>query len=124
MRNDKLETGERRSDCPLSSTLELIGDKWSLLIIRDMMFFGKESYNEFLNSSEGISTNILKDRLVKLSEYGLIAFSGGEKRKKYVLTKTGRDLKPVLEAVAKFGMKHFPRSKAYLEKQMRIASRN
>ena len=123
MSRDKLKTGQRRSDCPLSSTLELIGDKWSLLIIRDMMFFGKESYNEFLNSSEGISTNILKDRLVKLSEYGLIEFSGGEKRKKYVLTKTGRNLKPVLEAVAKFGMKYFPGSKAYLEKQMRGAGR-
>ena len=112
---------KRRSKCPLSSTLELIGDKWSLLIIRDMMFFGKSTYNEFLDSAEGISTNILNDRLVSLSEMRLITFTGTAKRKKYQLTEMGLDLKPVLGAVGAFGMKHFKGSKEYLEKQMKEA---
>lgn len=109
---------QRRSKCPLSSTLELIGDKWSLLIIRDMMFFGKSTYNEFLDSAEGISTNILNDRLITLTKIGLITFSGTAKRKKYALTEMGLDLKPLLGAIGTFGMKHFKGSKEYLEKQM------
>jgi DNA-binding HxlR family transcriptional regulator len=109
----------RRSDCSLNCTLELIGDKWSLLIIRDMMFFGKSSYNEFLDSAEKISTNILSARLINLTESGLIKYTGAANRKKYALTKMGRDLEPVLEVIAKFGMKHFKGSKAYLEKQFK-----
>jgi DNA-binding HxlR family transcriptional regulator len=117
IKDDKRNVG-RRSKCPLSCTLELIGDKWSLLIIRDMMFFRKSTYNEFLDSAEGISTNILNDRLVTLTEIGLITFSGTAKRKKYVLTEMGLDLKPVLGAVGAFGMKYFKGSREYLEKQM------
>ncbi len=117
-KNNKKEE-DRRSDCPLSCSLELIGDKWSLLIIRDMVFFGKSTYNEFLDSGEKISTNILNDRLVKLTEVGLITFSGTAKRKKYALTKMGHDLKPILDAVGTFGMKHFEGSKEYVKKQMR-----
>jgi DNA-binding HxlR family transcriptional regulator len=109
----------RRSKCPLSCTLELIGDSWSLLIIRDMMFLGKSTYNEFLDSAEGISTNILNDRLIRLVEVGLIRFTGTQKRKKYHLTEMGMDLKPVIESVAMFGMKHFKGSKEYLQKQMK-----
>jgi DNA-binding HxlR family transcriptional regulator len=110
---------ERRSDCPLSCTLDLIGDKWALLIIRDIMFFGKSTYNEFLESDEGISTNILNDKLVKLTEVGLITYSGTAKRKKYALTKMGLDLKPLLEAVGLFGMRYFEGSKAHFTKQMK-----
>src|ERR1700743_6195 len=95
-----------RSDCPISCTLELIGDKWSLLIIRDMIFAEKSTYNEFLASSEGISTNILNDRLVTLTENGLITFSGSAKRKKYKLTRKGKDLKPIIKAIGIFGTKH------------------
>ena len=120
--NTKKET-DRRSDCPLSCTLELIGDKWSLLIIRDMMFFGKNTYNEFLASPENISTNILNDRLVKLVGVGVISHTGAAKRKKYSLTKMGNDLKPVLESVGIFGMKHFKGSKKYLEKQLKLVNR-
>jgi DNA-binding HxlR family transcriptional regulator len=109
----------KRSDCPVSCTLELIGDKWSLLIIRDLMFFNKTTYNEFLDSSEKISTNILNDRLVMLREMGLIEYKGLAKRKKYYLTDKGLDLKPVLEAVGNFGMKHFKGSREYVEKKMR-----
>jgi DNA-binding HxlR family transcriptional regulator len=112
----------KRSDCPVSCTLELIGDKWSLLIIRDLMFFNKATYNEFLDSSEKISTNILNDRLVMLKEMGLIKYEGPEKRKKYYLTDKGLDLKPVLEAIGNFGMKHFKGSREYVEKKMKSAS--
>jgi len=118
IKSKKREVG-KRSKCPLSCTLELIGDKWSLLIIRDMMFFGKSTYNEFLDSAEAISTNILNDRLITLTEMGLITFSGTAKRKKYSLTEKGLDLKPVLGAVGAFGIKHFKGSKEYLENQMK-----
>jgi DNA-binding HxlR family transcriptional regulator len=114
---------EKRSGCPLSCTLDLIGDKWSLLIIRDILFFGKSTYNEFLDSSEGISTNILNDRLIKLTELDLITYTGTAKRKKYALTKTGLDLKPVLDAIAMYGMKHFKGSKEYVQKRIKEASR-
>jgi DNA-binding HxlR family transcriptional regulator len=94
--------------------MDLVGDKWSLLIIRDMLYLGKTGYNEFLSSREGISTNILNDRLVKLTEVGLITYTGTAKRKKYVLTKKGIDLKPVLESIALFGMKHSKADKEFL----------
>jgi DNA-binding HxlR family transcriptional regulator len=117
------ETIEKRSDCPVSCTLDLVGDKWSLLIIRDMMIFGKTTYNEFLDSNEKIATNILNDRLIKLTNIGLITYTGSAKRKKYTLTKKGQDLKPVLEAIAMFGMKHFERSKEYAQSQLKEQGR-
>ncbi len=119
MRKRKKKDIESRSMCPISCTLEIIGDKWSLLIIRDIMFFGKSSYNEFLDSSEKISTNILNDRLIRLIEMGLITYTGAAKRKKYSLTKKGLDLNPILDAVAIFGMKHFKGSKEYVKKRMK-----
>ncbi|HXP53222.1 MAG TPA: helix-turn-helix domain-containing protein [Bacteroidia bacterium] len=112
---------ETRSKCPLSCTLELIGDKWSLLIIRDMLLFEKSTYNEFLDSAEKISTNILNDRLVTLTEKGLITYTGSAKRKKYKLTSLGLDLKPIIEAAGNFGVKHFTGSKEYVQKQMKGA---
>jgi DNA-binding HxlR family transcriptional regulator len=111
-------TYKKRSDCAISSVLELIGDKWSLLIIRDMLFLKKSTYNEFLDSSEKISTNILQDKLIRLTELGLITYTGTAKRKKYALTKLGLGLKPVLEAIGTYGttyfkgVKHFPEGKA------------
>ena len=106
---------EKRSDCPISCTMDLLGDKWSLLIIRDLLYLGKSTYNEFLNSREAISTNILNDRLIKLTEDGLLTYTGTAKRKKYELTKKGRDLKPVLESIALFGMKYSSANKEFLK---------
>ena len=123
MQKTKGKSAKKRSKCPISCTLELIGDKWSLLIIRDMMFLGKSTYNEFLSSAEGISTNILNDRLITLTSMGLITFTGTAKRKKYSLTEMGLDLQPVLGAVGTFGMKHFKGSKEYVEKQMQEAQK-
>jgi DNA-binding HxlR family transcriptional regulator len=119
MVKERLKEMETRSKCPVSCTLELIGDKWSLLIIRDMMFFEKSTYNEFLNSGEKISTNILNDRLLMLTEMGIINYSGSSKRKKYALTAIGRDLKPIIESIAEFGMKHFEGSGEYTRKQLK-----
>ncbi|MBL0330648.1 MAG: helix-turn-helix transcriptional regulator [Bacteroidetes bacterium] len=109
------DTLEKRSDCPISCTMDVVGDKWSLLIIRDLMYLGKTSYNEFLSSRENISTNILNDRLIQLTEDGFITYTGSAKRKKYELTKKGMDLKPVLESIALFGMKHSSADKEFLK---------
>ena len=116
MKKQTKETMEKRSDCPISCTMDLVGDKWSLLIIRDMLYLGKTTYNEFLSSREAISTNILNDRLIKLTEIGLITFEGTTKRKKYALTKKGLDLKPVLESIALFGIKHSTAEKEFLKR--------
>jgi DNA-binding HxlR family transcriptional regulator len=118
-----IKKSEIRSMCPISCTLELVGDKWSLLIIRDMLFFEKSTYNEFLESGEKISTNILNDRLIMLTEKGLISFTGTAKRKKYKLTKLGLELKPIIDAVGLFGMKHFEGSKEYVQQQLKGSGR-
>jgi DNA-binding HxlR family transcriptional regulator len=110
------DTFAKRSDCPIACTMDLVGDKWSLLIIRDLLYMGKTGYNEFLSSHEAVSTNILSERLVRLTEAGLITYTGAAKRKKYELTKKGRDLKPVLESIAKFGMKHSTADKTFLKR--------
>lgn len=115
MKKQSEQTIKKRSECPISCSLDLVGDKWSLLIIRDMLYLGKTTYNEFLSSKEGISTNILNDRLIKLTEDQLITFTGTAKRKKYELTKKGQDLKPVLESIALFGIKHSVADKEFLK---------
>jgi DNA-binding HxlR family transcriptional regulator len=89
----------KRSDCPLSCSLDIFGDKWSLLIIRDMMFFGKTTYGEFLKSTEGIATNILASRLQVLEETKLITkLDHPESKAKvlYKLTQKAIDLLPVI----------------------------
>lgn len=88
-----------RSDCPLNFGLEIFGDKWSLLIIRDLMFFGKRYYNEFLASAESISTNILAERLIMLEKEKIIKKEKDKSHKQkllYSLTEKGIDLAPVI----------------------------
>lgn len=88
-----------RSDCPVNFGLEIFGDKWSLLIIRDLLLFGKRHYGEFLASNEGISTNILADRLTNLEREGLITRetdTAHRQKKIYKPTQKGRDLMPIL----------------------------
>jgi DNA-binding HxlR family transcriptional regulator len=97
MRNKR--KAKRRSGCPLNASVEMLGDRWSLLILRDMMLRGFRTYKEFLESYEGIATNILADRLRKLEAYGIINTerdpSDGRKLI-YSLTAKGIDLAPVL----------------------------
>lgn len=88
-----------RSDCPLSYTLDLLGDKWTLLIIRDLLLYHKSHYNEFLKSDEKISTNILADRLQRLEEHQIITKSPDTTHRSkvvYGLTQKGIDLLPIL----------------------------
>jgi DNA-binding HxlR family transcriptional regulator len=106
---------QRRSDCPINFALETFGDMWSLLIIRDMVYFGKKTYGEFLASDEGIATNILASRLVQLEQQGLLVKKPDEtdKRKEvYFLTDKGLDLIPILLDLASWGAQHDPHTAA------------
>lgn len=99
-----------RSPCAVASTLDLVGDKWSLLVIRDLLR-GNETYKALQNSPERIPTNILADRLKKLEDAGLIAKSAYQDRPvryAYELTEKGRDLSEVLSALVRWGKKHIP----------------
>jgi DNA-binding HxlR family transcriptional regulator len=100
---------KRRSACPLNASVEMLGDRWSLLIIRDMMLRGFRSYKEFLESYEGIATNILADRLRKLEAYGVIAPerdpSDGRKVI-YRLTAKGIGLTPVMSEMVLWAAAH------------------
>jgi len=98
-----------RSACPLNFGLEQFGDKWSLLILRDMMFFDKRYYNEFLSSEEAISTNILADRLLMLEKEELITKqkdTGHKQRIRYSLTEKAIDLLPVILEIGLWSDKH------------------
>ena len=98
-----------RSECPVTNTLDLIGDKWTLLVIRDMLFLKKKSFNEFLESPEGIATNILTERLKRLEERGIIEKRPYQKapvRYDYILTKRGEDLRLVLMSMIRWGNNH------------------
>jgi DNA-binding HxlR family transcriptional regulator len=106
---------QRRSDCPINFSLETFGDIWSLLIIRDIVYFGKRTYGEFLESDEGIATNILASRLVQLEEKGILVKNQDttDRRKDiYSLTNKGRDLIPVLLELASWGARHDPQTGA------------
>ena len=95
--------------CPISFAMSMLGDRWSLLIIRDMMLFGKRRYSEFLASGEGISTNILADRLKQMQHLDLVEkFSDPANRKAsvYLLTDKGLRLFPVLLEVIRWGQQH------------------
>ena len=98
-----------RSDCPISYALDFLGDKWSLLVIRDLVFEGKRFYKDFLNSKEGIATNVLSDRLKKLENTGLITSKVYEQlktQKEYSLTEKGKDLIPILIEIILWSAKH------------------
>src|SRR4030081_412647 len=104
-------THQRRSDCPINFALEMFGDPWSLLIIRDIVYFGKKTYGEFLASEEGMATNILASRLAHLEHLGLLVKKLSEKDKRkeeYVLTEKGLDLIPVLVEMANWSAQHDP----------------
>lgn len=105
----KIKTGCERSQCPITNTLDVIGDKWTLLIVRDMMILGKSQYSDFITSHEGISTNILADRLKKLEEFNVItkrAYQTNPVRHEYHLTEIGLSLRPILTELAKWGGQH------------------
>jgi DNA-binding HxlR family transcriptional regulator len=105
----KKATPKWRSGCPLNASVEMLGDRWSLLILRDMMLRGFRTYKEFLESYEGIATNILADRLRRLEAYGIIASHPhpSDRRKTiYSLTPKGIDLAPVLMEMVLWAGRH------------------
>ena len=100
-----------RSVCPIAGALDLLGDKWTLLVIRDLLFRGKRRFNELQSSPEGIPTNLLTDRLRRLEECGLVtkvAYQSRPPRYEYHLTPMGMDLLPVLTALIAWANRHLP----------------
>jgi DNA-binding HxlR family transcriptional regulator len=105
-----MEKIKKRSECPISCSLDIFGDKWSLLIIRDMMFFNKSTYGEFLKSEEGIATNILASRLQNLEENKLIEkleHPDSKAKVLYILTQKAIDLLPIIVEIHLWAEKHF-----------------
>jgi DNA-binding HxlR family transcriptional regulator len=99
-----------RSPCPIANVLDVLGDKWSLLIVRDL-FLGKIRYGEFAESMEGIPSNILANRLKRLEMAGVVektVYCSKPVRYQYGLTGKGRDLLPVLETMTHWARKHIP----------------
>jgi DNA-binding HxlR family transcriptional regulator len=103
---------DHRSGCPINLTLEVLGDKWSLLIIRDMMFGNRRHFRELLlKSEEGIASNILADRLKTLLEEGIVSRADDPTHKQkavYSLTEKGIALLPVLAQISGWGRNHLP----------------
>jgi len=100
-----------RSHCPMNLALEIFGDKWTLLIIRDIIIEGKRYFREFLSSQENISTNILADRLNHLEQKGILIHRSDpshKQKKVYCLTQMGIDLYPVLLSIAKWSCEYLP----------------
>jgi len=101
-------TEHQRSPCPVACTLDILGDKWTLLVIRDL-FMGKKTYSEFVQSPESIPTNLLAERLKRLEAYGILhkqQYQDHPVRYEYVLTRKGEELRPVLLAMVKWGNDH------------------
>ncbi len=98
-----------RSNCGVSLSLDIIGDKWSLLIVRDLAFLGKDTYGDLLKMEEGIATNVLADRLVVLEKAEIITkeiFVGSKSKFKYRLTEKGIDLYPIIMEIMFWGSKY------------------
>jgi DNA-binding HxlR family transcriptional regulator len=117
----KKSVPNRRSGCPLNASVEMLGDRWSLLILRDMMLRGFRTFKEFLTSYEGIATNILSDRLKRLLSHGIITTqedSSDGRKLIYVLTPKGLDLAPVLTEMVLWAAKHEETGNQPLVRQM------
>jgi DNA-binding HxlR family transcriptional regulator len=117
MQVTKRAHGFARSPCPIANTLDVVGDKWSLLVVRDLLR-GKETYNDLLASPERIPTNLLADRLARLERAGIISRSAYQRRPVryvYVLTRKGKALGEVLKAYVQWGKQYIPGSRTLRE---------
>lgn len=104
---------KRRSDCPTSNTLDLLGDKWTFLILRDIFFADKSRYGQFLSSDEKIATNILAARLELMEENGLLitkVCAENKAHNEYIPTAKALDLLPVLAEMMLWGSKYFDKT--------------
>ncbi len=102
---------EPRSGCPINATIEVIGDRWSLLVLRDVMFGNRRHFRELQkHSEEGIASNILADRLRRLVAGGLLTREdvGRGRRATYSLTEAAIELVPVMAALGSWGLRHRP----------------
>jgi DNA-binding HxlR family transcriptional regulator len=119
---EKKAASRRRSGCPLNASVEVLGDRWSLLILRDMMLRGYSTFNEFLHSDEKIATNILADRLRRLECYGIITTErdpADGRKMIHTLTAKGIDLAPVLAEMVLWAARHEETGNQTLVRQMR-----
>lgn len=101
----------KRSVCPIANALDLVGDKWTLLVVRDLMFLGKRLYGELARSAEGIPSNILADRLKRLEKARLLTkrpYQHHPVRYEYRLSAKGADLLPILKEIIRWANKHIP----------------
>ncbi len=113
-----------RSHCAVNYGVEIFGDRWSLLIIRDIVFAGKKTYGEFLKSEEGIATNVLASRMAFLEEQGILSKSPSpdDRRKDvYTLTEKGLDLIPIALSIVLWSAKHD--SKSYARRSKKFLAR-
>ena len=104
---------QRRSNCPIACTLDLVGDRWSLLIVRDLLL-GKRRFDEFLASEERIATNILSSRLKRLEDLGFVVRKGDDRdgrRVQYSLTRSGKLLGKLVRGIADWGLKNLPQTR-------------
>ena len=121
-----------RSKCPIAGALDLLGDRWTLLVLRDALFFEKRRFAEFLASPEGIATNVLADRLARLQQCGLLErrqYLERPPREEYHPTAKAADLVPVMRELIRWGKRHVPgtakRRPASMNKEVRErAARN
>lgn len=116
----KIKMPAMRSPCPIANALDIVGDKWTLLVIRDL-FAGKHTFGDFQSSPEGIPTNILADRLKRLQVYGLIdkkPYQQRPLRYAYELTAAGRSLGPVLKEMIDWGKKNIVATQARMKIQL------
>jgi DNA-binding HxlR family transcriptional regulator len=123
--NELQETNKqrRRSTCPINFALETFGDTWSFLIIRDIVYFGKRTFSEFASSGEGISSNILANRLARLEQEGILVKTPHQtdrRREVYSLTEKGLDLIPILMEMANWSATHDPETTAPLDFVARV----
>ncbi|MDA1073576.1 MAG: helix-turn-helix domain-containing protein [Proteobacteria bacterium] len=100
---------KHRSTCPIARSLDVLGDKWTLVIMRDALFFDRYTFADFEHSGEKIPTNMLANRLKKLVDLGLlkkVLYQQHPDRYRYEPTEMGTEIKPVLKSLARFGEKH------------------
>jgi DNA-binding HxlR family transcriptional regulator len=113
----KPKSPPRRSPCPVACSLDILGDRWTLLVVRDL-YFGRSRFKEFAASPEGIPTNILSDRLERLQRHGIVEqfpAEDGTKRLAYQLSAKGHALLPILEAIRDWGLAWEKGTKAVLD---------
>ncbi len=106
----KHEAAFKRSICPVANTLDILGDKWTLLVVRDLLL-GKQTYSEFQKSEEGIPSNILAERLKRLQQAGIVEkrqYQQRPVRYAYSLTEMGRELGPVVRSMIMWANKYIP----------------